>query len=174
MKIDINKVKVKKLYTELLDEYLKLYDNVKKHMEHPEWLGEFSRDDYIYLLNNGANIFVWTYNSKMIAAGMTIPTKQKDLDKFFIQNLNYHEVIDFGPELVDIDYVGNGLQNEIIRFLIEYAKENRYKYGVSTIHPENKYSIKNFEKNGFEYIERVELKRGIRNVYKKELRKINS
>ena len=33
MKIDINKVKVKKLYTELLDEYLKLYDNVKKHME---------------------------------------------------------------------------------------------------------------------------------------------
>lgn len=169
MKIDINKLKVEKLNLNRLNQYLELYENVKKCMKYPEWLGDFSRDDYIHLLNNGSTIFIWIYNKKIIAAGMLIPSKEKDLIKFFSQDLNYKEVIDFGPELVDINYIGNGLQDKIIKYLEKYAKEKGYRYGISTVHPDNFYSIRNLEKNEFKNIGTIELKRGTRNVYRKQL-----
>lgn len=168
MKINIDKINIEKLELKSLNEYLELYENVKKSMEHPEWLGDFSKDDYEYLLNNGSIIYVWKYEEKMIAAGMLIPSRAKDLIKFFSQDLDYKQVIDFGPELVDINYIGNGLQDKIIKYLEKYAKENGYKYGISTVHPDNYYSIRNLEKNEFQNIGKVELKRGERNVYRKK------
>ena len=39
-----------------IDEYIKYRELVKLNMEHTDWLGDFSRDDLIYLLNNNSII----------------------------------------------------------------------------------------------------------------------
>ena len=42
---------------------------------------------------------------------------------------------------------------EINKLKIEkYAKEKGYRYGISTVHPDNFYSIRNLEKNEFKNI----------------------
>lgn len=169
MKIDIKQLIVKEINIDEIDEYMYLYNLVKSNMEYPEWLGDFSKDDYIRMLNNNSKLYIWKYNDKIIAAGMIIPARQKDLDKFFSSNLNYEEVIDFGPELVHPNYVGNGLQNEILKHLQKQSKKLNYKYAISTIHPDNIYSIYNFKKNNFQEIGIVELKRGTRAIFRKEL-----
>lgn len=169
MKIDINKLVVKLIEENSLDEYMNLVTTTKKSMEHPEWLGDFSKEDYINLLKNNSKIYSWFYCNKMIAAGVMIPARQKDIEKFFSIDLNYKEVIDFGPEMVHPDYIGNGLQSIILEYLQRKSKEQNYKYAISTIHPDNIYSIRNFVNNNFEILGTIELKRGPRNVYRKRL-----
>ena len=44
-----------------------------------------------------------------------------------------------------------------------------YKYAASTIHPDNIYSITNFIKDNFEHKNTKTFKRGIRNIYLKQL-----
>ena len=169
MKIDIKKLVVEQIKENRLEEYIDLLTKVKKSMEYTEWLGDFSKEDYIFLINNNSQIYAWFYGNQMIAAGVIIPSRPKDLDKFFSSDLNYKEVIDFGPEMVHPDYIGNGLQNIILNYLQRKSKEQNYKYAISTIHPDNTYSIRNFVNNNFEILGSIELKRGPRNVYRKKL-----
>lgn len=39
-----------------LDDYLKLYKYVRDNMEHPEWLGTFTRDEIVDILSNDGKI----------------------------------------------------------------------------------------------------------------------
>ena len=83
--------------------------------------------------------------------------------------VNYEEVIDFGPEAVHPDYIGNGLQSDVIQYLEKAAVKNGYKHGLGTVDPDNIYSIHNLLVNNFEIATRVFLSRGTRDV----LRKLN-
>lgn len=170
MKINMDDIDIKKIQESEIDQYLNLFNVVKENMTNPEWLGDFSKKDYIGLMNNNSHIYAWMYNSEMIAAGILIPATKKDLDKFFSRDLFYQKVVDFGPQIVHPKYIGNGLQNQIIEFLERRALELGYKYALGTIHPDNIYSIKNIINKGFEEIGYLELRRGPRKVYRKELK----
>ena len=56
-------------------------------------------------------------------------------------DLNYREVVDYGPMFVNPKYVGNKLQYQMLQKIDKYSKMLGYKYAVGTIHPDNKYSI---------------------------------
>ena len=178
MIIDKSQLIVRELVLEELDVYMDFIKFVKEHMEHPEWLGEFTRDDYVWMLSNGSCIYIWSFFdniqkdftdiNQFVACGMLIPARKKDLKKFKQKDLHYEEVIDFGPEAVHPDYVGNGLQSDVIQFLEKVAKKKGYKHGLGTVDPDNVYSIRNLLKNGFEIVARVELTRGTREVLRKD------
>lgn len=53
--------------------------------------------------------------------------------------------------------------------LDKYCSCLGYKYAASTIHPDNIYSITNFIKDNFEHKNTKTFKRGIRNIYLKQL-----
>ena len=169
MKVLIEDIKVNELKIQQIDEYIKFIKYVKLHMEHSEWLGEFSKEDLENLIKNNSKIYIWMYNEEIIASGAIIPSRQKDLDKFFSSELNYKEVVDFGPEAVHPNFVGNGLQKIVISYLELISKKLGYKYAISTIAPDNTFSIRNFEKCNFTKLGEVELKRGNRAVYRKQL-----
>jgi hypothetical protein len=169
MKIDIEKIKINPLKKQELDEYLKLVSLVKNNMEHPEWLGDFSKTDYINILNNRGSIIGFRYDDELVGAGVLIPSTQEDLKKFLSSELSYNEVIDFGPQMVHPNYVGNGIQRLIIETLELFSKNNNYKYVLGTIHPDNVFSINNLLKKNYLKIGEVTLKRGQRNVYRKEI-----
>ena len=173
---DIDRIEVSDIE---LDIYLKFVEFTKGTMNHPEWLGEFTKGEYVKMLLHDASIYVWTFYENMnqiftdisqfVACGMLIPATKRNLTKFNQKDLDFKEVIDFGPQLVHPDYIGNGLQMDIIDYLELIAKGQGYKYCLSTIDPENVFSLRNFLKKDFEISSRVELKRGTRLVLVKKI-----
>ena len=152
-----------------LDEYIEFRENVKKNMEHPEWLGDFSKEDLIYLLNNNSKIWIYYLNKEPICSMMLIPSDEKALSKFEL-DLDYREVADYGPMFVNPNFIGNGLQYQMLKEIDKYCLSLGYKYVASTIHPDNIYSINNLVKDSFEYKNTKQFKRGIRNIYLKKLK----
>ena len=99
---------------------------------------------------------------------MIIPSTKKDLESFGI-DLDYREVVDYGQQVVSDKYRGNGLQQYMLEELEIISKEKGYKYAVTTVHPDNIYSVNNTLKNNFELIGSKEFDIGLRNIYLKKL-----
>lgn len=136
-----------------LDKYIEYREYVKSYMEHPEWLGDFTKED---LDNN------------FVCSMMTIPSSEKNMIKFEL-DLDYKKVIDYGPMFVNPKYVGNKLQYQMLNELDKYSIDKNYNFVVATIHPDNIYSINNFIKDNFKQTSTKEFKRGLRNIYVKKL-----
>lgn len=153
-----------------LDEYIGFRENVKEYMEHPEWLGDFGKEYLVTMLKENSKIWIYYSNQEPVCSMMLIPSTKKSLKKFEI-DLDYKDVVDYGPMFVNPKHVGNGLQYQMLKELDRYCLKLGYKYAVSTVHPENIYSVNNLLKDEFEQISQKEFKRGIRNIYLKKLKK---
>lgn len=152
-----------------LDQYLSFKDLVKKNMPNPEWLGDFTKDEYEFLLDNESKILIYKIDNQIIASGMTIKATKESLNKFMLDNLDINKTINYGLQLVHPDFVGNGLQNLINKDLDELSIKEGYSYAVGTTNPDNYYSVNNLIKNNFIKTNLIKLKRGNRNVYLKYL-----
>jgi len=151
-----------------LNKYIEVRELVKQSMKYPDWLGDFSKDDLITMLNNNSSIWIYYLNEEVVCSMMLIPANQKSLLKLKV-DLNYAQVVEYGPMFVNKKYLGYGLQYQMLKTLDEHCINNGYKYAVSTVHPDNKYSINNFIKDNFIFYAREKFKRGIRNIYVKRL-----
>lgn len=151
-----------------VDKYIEYRENVKKEMKEPDWLGDFSKDDILYMLENNSKIWMYFKDEEFICSMMLIPSTKKDLDKFGI-DLDFNEVVDYGPMFVNPKYVGNSLQYQMLKELDEYSSNKGYKYAISTVHPDNIYSINNLIRDGFELVGYRIFTRGERNIYYKKL-----
>ena len=149
-----------------IDEYINFRELVKNNMDYPEWLGDFSKEELINMQNDNSKIWIYYFNDEPVCSMMMIPSTEKSLNKFEI-DLKYKEVVDYGPMFVNPKYVGNGLQYQMLKELNNYCEILGYKYAVSTIHPDNIYSINNLMKDNFVKIDQKNFKRGIRNIYLK-------
>ena len=152
-----------------LDEYINFREEVKRHMEHPEWLGDFTKEELELMIKDNSKIWIYYNNQDFVCSMMIIPSTEKDLKKFEIDK-KFRDVVDYGPMFVNPKYVGSGLQYEMLKYLDEYCLNLGYKYIAVTVHPDNIYSINNLLKNNFEKVNQKEFKRGIRNIYFKELK----
>lgn len=151
-----------------LDKYIEYREYVKSNMQHPEWLGDFTKEDLEKLLSSGTKIWIYYLDNDFVCSMMSIPSSEKDMVKFDL-NLDYKEVIDYGPVFVNPKYVGNKLQYQMLKYLDEYVKSKGYKTAVGTIHPDNIYSINNLIKDDFILTGSRNFKRGTRNIYVKKL-----
>lgn len=151
-----------------IEKYIEFMDRVKKNMEHPDWLGDFSKEDIQKLLSIDSKIWIYYDGDNEVCSMMFIPSDEKTLKKFGIDK-DYKDTMEIGPMFVDIKYVGNNLQYQMLKVMDEYAISKGYTYSASTIHPDNIYSINNFLKDNFKYIGQHTFSRGIRNIYLKEL-----
>lgn len=151
-----------------LDEYIEFRELVKENMTNPEWLGDFTKEDLIYMLNNSSKIWMYFLNSEPVCSMMIIPSNDKMIN---LCNLKVSKelVVDYGPMMVNPKFVGNGLQYKMLQVLNDYCIKKGYKYVLGTIHPDNIFSIRNLEKDKFKMVVRKEFKRGLRNIYYKEL-----
>ena len=166
---DKSVITIEKLNIKDIDAYLMFAEDVKDTMEHKEWLGDFKKEDYEYLLSNGSVIYIWKINEEIIASGMLIPSTQKDLIKFNLEELDVLKTVDFGPEMVKQKYRGNGLQKDVLSYLLDYCKKEGFINAVTTIHPDNSYSIKNVEEVGFKRVGVKTFKRGERVILLKNI-----
>ena len=92
-----------------LDDYLSLYKDVRDNMEHPEWLGTFTKEELKEILSNGGKIWLYYDGNLPVCSVFYMPSSSKSLKK---HNVTYDSAItgSLGPIMVRKEYTGNGLQ----------------------------------------------------------------
>ena len=137
-----------------LDDYLKLYKFVKDNMKNPSWLGEFTKKEIKEILQNKGKIWLYYDKDNLVCSMLLLPSKNKVLNK---NNIFYDESIvsSLGPIMVSPNYRGNKLQLQMMKELEKYCQKNNYNYIFTKVCSDNKYSLENMLKFGFE----------IKNVY---------
>ena len=153
-----------------LDDYLKLYKYVRDNMEHPEWLGTFTRDEIIEILNVGGKIWLYYDNSNLVCSMFYIPSSKKSLVK---HNVNYNEyfVGSLGPIMVSPDYVGHGYQIKMMNILDEYCRSINKKYIFTKVCSDNLYSLNNMLNDNYKVVDEYESERGMDTALIKEINK---
>ena len=142
-----------------LDEYLLLYNYVRDNMEHPEWLGTFTKEEIIDILKIGGKIWMYYDKDIPVCSVFYIPPSNKSLKK---HNVEYDESItgSLGPIMVRKEYIGNGLQTDMQKIINEYAKSIGKTHMFTKAHSDNIYSIRNILKDGYKVIDEYENERG--------------
>ena len=168
-KIEKNRIKKEEMSKEKIVFYNNYINDIRSRMDRPDFLGTFTDDDLEYLLDHNSHIYLFNYDNDVVCTSMIIPASEKDIKKFGL-DLDFNEVIDYGPEVVLDSYRGNGLQGYMLEDLDSISKDLGYKYAVATIHPENVFSINNFLKHDFKKVYENNFERGPRNIYLKKLR----
>ena len=142
-----------------LDEYLWLYNYVRDNMEHPEWLGTFTKEEIKEILSIGGKIWMYYDEDTPVCSIFYIPASNKSLRK---HNITYDESItgSLGPVMVRKEYTGNGLQTAMMNALNDYAKSIGKTHMFTKTHSDNIYSIKNILKDGYSVVHEYESDRG--------------
>lgn len=142
-----------------LDEYLSLYKAVRDNMEHPEWLGTFTKEEIEEILNIGGKIWIYYDKDIPVCSVFYIPASNKSLRK---HNIDYDEEItgSLGPIMVRKEYVGNGLQTAMMNVLNEYVKDIGKTHMFTKVHSDNVYSLRNMLKDGYRVVHEYESDRG--------------
>ena len=142
-----------------LDEYLYLYKYVRDNMEHPEWLGTFTREEIEQLLSIGGKIWMYYDKDIPVCSVFYIPTSNKSLRK---HNVEYDEKVtgSLGPIMVRKEYVGNGLQTAMLNVLNSYVQSIGKAHMFTKAHSDNIYSIRNILKDGYKVVDKYENERG--------------
>lgn len=149
-----------------LDEYLELYNYVRDNMEHPEWLGTFTKDEIIEILGIGGKIWMYYDGDIPVCSVFYIPTSNKSLRK---HNVEYDEkdTGSLGPIMVSKEYVGNGLQSDMLEVLDKYVESIGKTHMFTKAHSDNIYSIRNILKNGYKVVDEYENERGMMTAFAK-------
>ena len=151
-----------------LNDYMHLYKYVRDNMVHPEWLGTFTNDEIETLLKKNGKI--WLYYDKNIEVCSTfyIPSSNKSLKK---HNIDYDEseTGSLGPIMVSPDYIGNGLQKQMMNLFNQYCESIDKKYIFTKVCSDNIYSVNNIENDGYILTNKFIDERGENNAYIKRI-----
>ncbi len=152
-----------------LDKYIEFRENVRSKMEHPEWLGEISKEELEEMLSIGGKIWLYSEGDIPVCSLMFIPAGEDAKQDLEIDGIDYNLMGDIGPVFVNFDYLGNGLMYQMLLEYDKYLNSIGYKYVMTTVHPDNIFSSRNMLKNGMKKVLQKTFERGIRDIYFKEL-----
>ena len=167
MKVNKEELKEIRIDKDSIDRYIDFIELVKRTMEHPEYLGDLKRKDLVKLLNENSLIYLYQLGNIVIASSMIIPASKEELEEMGITTQD--KVMELGPQAVFQDLRGNKIQQYMIDKMEHISKELGYLHTIATVHPDNKYSIKNIEEKGYHLLATKEFNRGIRNIYYKDI-----
>lgn len=162
---------------------LALQQRVVSSLEDPQLFFPSSDNEVHTALNNPKDYACIQVcdGSKMVAFAMVIlnPNDRQDINTDLKKHgLPYTEANQCILDTVFVDpaYRGYGLQSTLIQVLCSWAATMGKRNIAATIHPENRFSADNFQKNGFAKITADPIPKydGIRNVFAKELSKKDS
>lgn len=151
-----------------IDKYIEFRENVKKHMKDTSWIRSFSKNEILKLLDNNSKIWIYTLNDEIVCSMMFIKLKKEEIKELGF-DLDESQCGEIGSMMVNYNYIGNGLQYQMLDTLDSYFKINNIQYELGTIHPDNIYSIKNATKSGFTFVSKKIFDRGLRNIYIKDV-----
>lgn len=164
------------------DDILKLQDRVVGNMDNPEWFCKSTQEEIKTALKNPDDYLCIQVadNSKIVAFAYVIlqPSEEHnlylDLKKEHIDTPSDKYCI-FETVFVDNDYRGYGIQSLLVDVLCDWSRKKGKHSICATVHPNNKYSQRNFENRGFEKVTACPITKynNKRNYFIKKLAKRN-
>ncbi|MCI8559563.1 MAG: GNAT family N-acetyltransferase [Dorea sp.] len=143
-----------------IDELMLLQENIYRAMEQPDWFAVTSRDENKRFFEE-PNVILGVYDEDKLIAYGSVGFLRDSPD-----NLGWdlgwtrekvHRCAVLDTIVVDPRYRGLGLQRELIRRCVEYASEKEPGCIVlTTVSPDNNYSLRNVQAEGFEVLMRKE------------------
>lgn len=143
-----------------MDELMRLQENIYENMEQTDWFAVTSRDENRRFFKE-PNVILGVYDRDKLVAYGSIGFLGDSPD-----NLGWdlgwpqekiHRCAVLDTIVVDSEYRGLGLQRELIRRCAEYASGKKPGCIVlATVSPDNIYSLRNVQAEGFEILARKE------------------
>ncbi len=137
-----------------LDALMRLQEEICRGMEHPDWFAATSREENIRLIKE-PNVILGVYDGDRLAAYGSVGFLGDSPDNlgwdlgFAREEAHRCAVLD--TIVVDSAYRGLGLQRELIRSCVDHAKEIMPECKIlATVSPDNIYSLRNVQAEGFE------------------------
>lgn len=143
-----------------LDELMLLQENIYKAMEQPDWFAVTSRDENKRFFKE-PNVVIGVYDQDKLIAYGSIGFLGDSPDNLG-RDLGWtgekvHRCAVLDTIVVDSRYRGLGLQRELIRRCVEYAAKKKPGCTVlATVSPDNIYSLRNVQVEGFKILARKE------------------
>lgn len=141
-----------------LDELNNLMSHAHETMEHPEW---FAADDETYLRKhlkkeNGFIVTARAENDNQSLAGFFV-IKYPEFSKNHLGRLLHFsdteltQTIYMDSAVVSPDFQGNHLQSQMLKNAeAQLQKQFAPCFCLATVHPDNRFSLNNMIKNGYE------------------------
>lgn len=160
----LSKITIRKANISDVDEIYNLIETIYNGMEHKEWYSYTKKKERYNLFINDGYCYVACYKDKIIGYFLTYILREDGTDFYKLvtehygNNENIIEVINYG---ILPDYRGLGLQEKMLMQLENDVKGTEGKHFVVTIHPDNKYSLNNMIKRGYNIIITTKLYGGL-------------
>ena len=180
MSDDKNKIalSIRKAFIDDYDSIMLLQDDVICNMSNKKWFCPSTSQEIKTFLENPQDYFalVVAHGEMIVAFACLIlnPSSCEDLYRDLKDNnieVKTDKYCIFETVFVSPRYRGYSIQRTLINELCDLAFKNGKRSICATVHPDNIYSMKNFEKSGFERVNSEPLPKygGIRNYFVKDL-----
>lgn len=150
-----------------------IMEEAKASSVHPEWFVADSAE-YVRAHIEGKGFVILAETGQGEAAGFFLvkrPEPEENLGRFLSftgEQLACVAVMDSAA--VKGKYRGNGLQGRMLREAERLVKKAGFRFLMCTVHPDNRFSLDNMEKNGYQIQKTVRCYGGLlRHVLMKEI-----
>ena len=156
-----------------IENFIRFLDEVKAGMSHKEWFYLDAPDDVRAMIHDGIMRFWLALDDCRLAAvfsivypGLCSSNYGYDLD---LTREELLEVIHMDTAAVYPDYRGLGLQGRMVRMAEKELSGEGRRILLTTVHPENIYSLNNMQTQGYEIQKRVEKYDSVRYILRKNI-----
>lgn len=160
MKCRDKKLELRPCRREDLDTLMALQDKICRGMERDDWFAITTREDNERFLEE-PNVILGVFDGERLAAYGSVGFLDDSEDNLGwdlgLTAAEVHLCAVLDTIVVDPAYRGMGLQRELIRRCMAHAKQKEPKCQVlATVAPDNIYSLRNVQAEGFEILARKE------------------
>lgn len=134
-----------------LSEIMQIMHSTEQNGTPSEWYVTDTEEEVRKVLKNG---LVLVAEHENVVAGFFI-AKYPDLESNLGRFLDYSEqqlekVVLMDSAAVAPQFQGHGLQGKMLEEIEKHIDWKKYQYSMCTVHPDNKYSLHNMQKHGYE------------------------
>lgn len=160
---EVLKGKIKILDESYIDKIMMLQEEIMNGLTNKEWYSPSSREEFLIQITKiGKIVGCVLEDDRLAAIGAYVEWGYEDHNYGYDLDIKDKELLQVGQieaTIVHESFRGNGLQNKICTEVEKIAKINKNKVIAATVHPDNIYSLRTFQKLGYE-IKKEKLKYG--------------
>ncbi len=164
---------IRKGTVEDIENVIQLFQIIREEMEHKEWFYLDPPEDIREMMKNGTmQLWVAMDRERIIGAfDLLIPGMEPynyGYDLNFSQD-ELRKAVNMDTAAVHPDYRGMGLQRKLVRMGETSLAGTGHRILLCTVHPENRFSLQNVLKQGYEIQKETAMYGSVRYILRKDI-----